>query len=113
MLSTKVKSTVDLMSIALQAEREAIRRYSQLAANMREGGNEAAAALFERMVDDAMAELMVGVNTDPQFGQLLVIASGGVLVELLQDAVTLLLPTTDAQIEAALRQLRCFRLLEG
>jgi len=52
MLSTRVKNTRDLMSIALQAEREAIRRYSQLAANMREAGNKSAAALFERMVSE-------------------------------------------------------------
>jgi rubrerythrin len=52
MLSTRVKSTADLMSIALQAEREAIRRYSELAANMREAGNKSAAALFERMVKE-------------------------------------------------------------
>ena len=52
MLSTRVKTTGDLMSIALQAEREAIRRYSQLASNMREAGNESAAALFERMVSE-------------------------------------------------------------
>jgi len=52
MLSTRVKTTRDLMSIALQAEREAIRRYSQLAANMREAGNDSAAALFERMVNE-------------------------------------------------------------
>jgi rubrerythrin len=38
------------MSIALQAEREAIRRYSQLAAAMHAGSNDSAAALFERMV---------------------------------------------------------------
>ena len=50
MLSTKVKSIADLMSIALQAEREAVRRYSGLAADMRDGGNDSAAALFERMV---------------------------------------------------------------
>jgi rubrerythrin len=50
MLSTNVKTTGDLMSIALQAEREAIRRYSQLSARMREAGNKSAAALFDRMV---------------------------------------------------------------
>jgi rubrerythrin len=50
MLSTNVKTTGDLMSIALQAEREAIRRYSELAEKMRKGNNESAAALFERMV---------------------------------------------------------------
>jgi len=49
-LSTKVKTTSDLMSIALQAEREAIRRYSELSVKMREAANEFAAALFERMV---------------------------------------------------------------
>ncbi|MDH5424297.1 MAG: ferritin family protein [Gammaproteobacteria bacterium] len=50
MLPTNVKTTGDLMSIALQAEREAIRRYSQLAECMHKGRNESAAGLFERMV---------------------------------------------------------------
>jgi len=40
------------MSIALQAEREAIRRYTQLAVAMHEGTNESAAALFERMATE-------------------------------------------------------------
>ncbi|MCP4768365.1 MAG: ferritin family protein, partial [Gammaproteobacteria bacterium] len=52
MLSTRIKTTRDLMSFALQAEREAIRRYSQLAVNMREAGNDSAAALFERMISE-------------------------------------------------------------
>ena len=50
MLPTNIKTTSDLMSIALQAEREAIRRYTQLASSMRENSNESVAALFERMV---------------------------------------------------------------
>ncbi len=50
MFSINVKTTSDLMSIALQAEREAIRRYSELTVKMREAKNESAAALFERMV---------------------------------------------------------------
>jgi len=69
--------------------------------------------LVESMVEDVIAELMIGINTDAQFGQLLVIASGGVLVELIRDATTLLLPTSDMQICDALRQLRCFPMLQG
>ena len=69
--------------------------------------------LVESMIEDVVAELMVGINTDPQFGQLLVIASGGVLVELTRDAKTLLLPTDAAQIRAALEALKCFNLLQG
>ncbi len=69
--------------------------------------------LVETMVDDIVAELLVGINTDRQFGQLLVIASGGVLVELLADSVTLLLPTSDERIRNALSTLKCFKLLQG
>ncbi|MCW9032274.1 MAG: ferritin family protein [Gammaproteobacteria bacterium] len=52
MLSTNVKTTSDLMSIALEAEREAIRRYTKLVSMMRKGNNESSAALFERMVTE-------------------------------------------------------------
>jgi len=69
--------------------------------------------LVESMIEDVVAELMVGINIDPQFGQLLVVASDGVLVELTRDAKTLLLPTDAAQIRAALEALKCFKLLQG
>ena len=69
--------------------------------------------LIETMVEDIVAELLVGVNTDPQFGQTLIIASGGVWVELLQDKTTLLLPTNETRIFDALRGLKTFSLLEG
>ncbi len=69
--------------------------------------------LVEAMVTDIVAELLIGINTDRQFGQLLVIASGGVLVELLADSVTLLLPTSDEHIRNAISSLKCFKLLQG
>ena len=72
-----------------------------------------AQVLVESMVEGVIAELMVGINTDPQFGQLLVLASGGVLVELARDARTLLLPASDAEIHDALESLRCLPLLQG
>lgn len=52
MLSINVKNASDLFSIAIQAEREAIRRYTQLMNCMLKGKNESAAALFERMVTE-------------------------------------------------------------
>ncbi len=69
--------------------------------------------LLETMVQDVIAELLIGIRYDVQFGQLLVIASGGVLVEIMQDAQMLLLPTSDASIEQALRRLKGFPLLQG
>jgi acetate---CoA ligase (ADP-forming) len=67
----------------------------------------------ERMVTGAVAELIVGVTSDPIFGPVMTIGSGGVLVELLKDSATLLLPTSRKEIEGALRGLRLFPLLDG
>jgi acyl-CoA synthetase (NDP forming) len=67
----------------------------------------------ERMVEGAVAELIVGVIRDPFFGPVMTVGAGGVLVDLLGDAATLLLPVTEAGIEEALRSLRVFPLLDG
>jgi len=74
--STNVKTTSDLMSIALQAEREAIRRYSELTTHMHEAENKSAAALFERMVAEEqeherlLLEWMAqeGIDENPDIG---------------------------------------------
>ncbi len=52
MLSTHVKTTRDLLSIALQAEREAIKRYTELNQNMLQANNEPAAKLFQRLINE-------------------------------------------------------------
>lgn len=67
----------------------------------------------ERMVRDGVAELIVGFTRDPMFGAVMTLGTGGVLVELLRDSVTLMLPATRDDIEAALRRLKLFPLLEG
>src|SRR5882762_2011541 len=72
-----------------------------------------ATLLVEEMVSDGVAEVLVGVSVDPQFGQLLVLGAGGVLTELLRDSVSLLPPFTAASIEAALGRLRVGKLLAG
>lgn len=69
--------------------------------------------LIEPMQAAPLAELIVGVKRDPLFGLVLVIGAGGIFVELMKDAVTLLLPVTRAEVEAALRRLRAFPLLDG
>lgn len=69
--------------------------------------------LIEEMVQDVIAELIVGCSRDEQFGPFLVIGSGGILVELLQDSRSLLLPTTRDKIEIELANLKVFTLLNG
>ncbi|MFL6602386.1 MAG: acetate--CoA ligase family protein [Steroidobacteraceae bacterium] len=69
--------------------------------------------LVEEMVADGVAEILVGMTVDPQFGQVLVIGAGGVLTELLRDSATLLPPFTPESIEAAIRRLKVAKLLAG
>jgi acyl-CoA synthetase (NDP forming) len=69
--------------------------------------------LVERMVTGAVAELIIGLASDPQFGTSLVVGAGGILTELLKDSVTLILPTSRPEIERALRTLKVWKLVEG
>lgn len=69
--------------------------------------------LIEQMVQGVVAELIIGINTDPLFGQYLVLGAGGILVELLQDAQNLLLPTNKSAIKQTLLKLKFAALLNG
>jgi acyl-CoA synthetase (NDP forming) len=65
------------------------------------------------MVDGVVAELIVGVARDEQFGPYLVVGGGGILVELMKDSVSLLMPTTRERVTRALGQLKCAPLFSG
>ena len=69
--------------------------------------------LVEEMIGDGVAEVLVGLILDPQFGQVLVIGAGGVLTELLTDSVTLLPPFTPDAVRCALSTLKIAKLLDG
>jgi hypothetical protein len=69
--------------------------------------------LIEEMIVDGVAEILVGVIVDPQFGLTLVLGAGGVLTELLHESVSLLPPFTPAAVRSALGRLRVNHMLEG
>jgi acyl-CoA synthetase (NDP forming) len=69
--------------------------------------------LVEKMVGDGVAELIVGIDRDAQFGPYLVVGFGGVLVELINDSHTLLLPSSREQILSALMSLKTAPMLTG
>ena len=69
--------------------------------------------LVERMVEAPVAELIIGIDRDPQFGLYLVIGAGGILVELERDVCSLLLPVTEDEVREGLESLRCYPLLTG
>jgi acyl-CoA synthetase (NDP forming) len=68
--------------------------------------------LVEEMVRDGL-ELIVGAKLDPQFGPIVLVGMGGVLVELLGDVQMASAPVTTDEALAMLRRLKLWPLLDG
>ena len=66
----------------------------------------------ERMAE-AGVEMIVGVSRDPDFGPMLAVGLGGVLVEVLDDVVLSPAPVDAAEAAEMLRALRGRRILDG
>jgi acyl-CoA synthetase (NDP forming) len=64
------------------------------------------AVLVEEMIDGAVAEVLVAVVRDPAHGFVLTLGAGGVDTELWGDTAQLLVPSSGADIRAALESLR-------
>jgi acetyl-CoA synthetase len=69
--------------------------------------------LIEGMIPTRVAELLVGVTRDAQFGLSLTIGAGGTLVELAGRTCTLLFPVSEDAVARALDGLEIARLLDG
>ncbi|OXC79768.1 acetate--CoA ligase family protein [Caballeronia sordidicola] len=69
--------------------------------------------LVEKMAAAPLLELIVGVKREEDFGLALVLGSGGVLVELIGDTTTLLLPVREDNVRSALLNLKVGPLLTG
>jgi hypothetical protein len=65
------------------------------------------------MVREPVAEALIGIRRDEKFGQVMVLSSGGTLVELVGDARTLLLPTDREAVSDALSSLKLSASLAG
>mgnify|MGYP006131987307 FL=1 len=69
--------------------------------------------LIEKMVQDSVAELIIGVGLDPIFGKYIIIGSGGILVELFKESIPLLFPVNREDVSLALSKLKAFPLING
>jgi acetyl-CoA synthetase len=69
--------------------------------------------LVESMAGPTVAELIVGVSRDDSFGLTLLIGTGGTLVELLDDTVSLLLPVSRDDIEDGIATLKIAKVING
>ena len=105
------------LGIAHKTEANAVR----LNLNSPESVADAATSLFELskqlylevLVEDVIAELIVGITHDAQFGLVMTIGSGGILVEIMKDSHTLVMPAARNQIEDVFTELKSAPLFAG
>jgi len=103
------KTELGVVRLGIADEADLRRAYAEIAIAAR--GHELRGVLVQPMVPGV--EVIVGARVDPVVGPLVVVGSGGVLVELLQDSVAALAPVSPAQAAALLKRLKGYRLLTG
>jgi acyl-CoA synthetase (NDP forming) len=71
----------------------------------------AAKLLLQEMVQGT--EIILGARTDPQYGPFLIVGLGGIFVEVLKDVALRLLPVSESEAWAMLKELKGYKVLAG
>lgn len=100
------KSDLGGVMLSLQDQQSLQQAYKNLRENL---GDQ---VVIMPMIDQSI-ELSLGMKNDPSYGPMLVIASGGILIELINDRVFCLAPVNRQQAEGLLRDLKINKLLDG
>jgi len=106
------KTEAGVVRLSLASEDAVREAYAAVMANAEKSGARVAEVVVQPMVPPG-TEVMVGARIDPLFGPLVLVALGGVLVELANDIAVELAPVTAAEAEAMLRRLKFAPLLSG
>jgi acetyl-CoA synthetase len=107
------KSDVGAVILNLQSAAEVSQAVASIAESVAESHGSVEQFLVERMAMGAIAELIIGIKRDDQFGPALVIGAGGILVELVAESVSLLLPTDHDAVRHAVESLSVVKLING
>jgi acetyl-CoA synthetase len=78
---------------------------------LRTAGISPEAFLVAEMIEDSLAELIVGVKSSKVYGQALIIGAGGIGAEHLKDRCAMLLPASAPSIRAAVDRLQVAKKL--
>ncbi len=67
----------------------------------------------QKMAEEPITELIIGMTTDPQFGPALMFGIGGILVELLEDVSFRIAPITEYDANEMIKEIKGFPILDG
>lgn len=67
----------------------------------------------QKMANEPITELIIGMTTDAQFGPALMFGIGGILVELLEDVSFRIAPITEYDAKEMIHEIKGFPILDG
>ena len=106
------KSDAGLVRLGLRDRAAVEAAFAEVLGRLKRLDSTAEECLVAEMVTGGL-ELIVGAKRDPQFGPVVMVGAGGVLVELIKDVEVALAPLSAETAESMLRRLRVWPLLQG
>ncbi|MBI5059751.1 acetate--CoA ligase family protein [candidate division KSB1 bacterium] len=108
------KSDVGGVKLNLRDESDVLRAWDEIATSLKALDPPLAkwAVTLEPMISGGR-ELVLGINTDPAFGPMVMVGMGGIYVEVLKDVAFRLAPLTELDIEEMVKSLRGYKILAG
>jgi acyl-CoA synthetase (NDP forming) len=109
------KSELDLVALGVEGRAAVRRAFSQLLARAQAARPDAVVdgVVVQRMINDGVAEVIVGIAHQPPFGPTIVAGLGGIFVEVLRDVAFGVPPFTRHHATSMITGLRGWPLLNG
>ena len=108
------KSEAGGVRVNIEKSNEIAQVFNEIFASVREFDSNAkikGVGVYE-MIEDAI-ELIVGVKRDPVFGPIVLLGSGGIMVEMLKDTVIRVAPVSHSDAVGMIEELKIYPLLKG
>ena len=104
------KSDTGAVKLNIKTTEDVEKAYDEL---MNIPAQKAKSISVQKMADEPITELIIGMTTDPQFGPALMFGIGGILVELLEDVSFRIAPITEYDANEMIHEIKGFPILDG
>ncbi len=104
------KSDTGAVKLNINNEVEIVNAYDEL---MKISSQSEKSISVQKMADEPITELIIGMTTDAQFGPALMFGIGGILVELLEDVSFRIAPITEYDAREQIHDIKGFPILDG
>lgn len=88
-------------------------RLAKLGGETKNGGEKISPSILVQAYRPGRFELIVGGRTDPQFGPVVLLGSGGIYTEVLRDTALRVCPLNNEEARSMLRSLKSYPILAG